>query len=193
MLFRSANTQIDAIQAAAPRAQFDYLEGNHEDRVERWAVTQALKNQRDADFLRRLVSPETLLDLKRRGIHYYRRSECHDDLTIPGWIRRGKVYFTHEISHARNAAAAAVASTGGNIVFFHTHRQDFSPLVLPAVGLVAAWNPGCLCQRQPLWRHTRPTHWTNGYAVQLVSPSGNFLHINVLIENGVSLVGNLLK
>jgi hypothetical protein len=187
------NAHLDAIQQAADGARIEYLEGNHEDRVERWAVTQTLRHKRDSEFLRRLVSPRTLLQLDRRGIHYFRRSEHHDGISIPGWIKRGKVFFTHEISGAKHAAAAAVANTAGNIVYFHTHRTDSSALVLPGAGLVGAWNPGCLCRRQPLWRHTTPTHWTHGYAVQLVAPSGNFQHVNVLIEGGVSLVGSLLK
>ncbi len=189
----AANGHLDAIREAAPNARTEWIEGNHEDRVERWAVTEALRNRADAEFLRRLVSPATLLNLKTRGIPFHRRAECHDGLSIPGWIKRGKCFFTHQMSSARNAAAASVANTGGNLVFFHTHRQDFSPLVLPGVGLIAAWCPGCLCQRQPLWRHSSPTHWTHGYAVQLIARTGNFLHINVPIENGNSLAGGLLK
>jgi len=188
----TTNAHLDAIQQAGRGARILYIEGNHEDRVERWAVTQTLRHRKDSEFLRRLVSPQYLLQLKRRGIEYFRRSEHYDGISIPGWIKRGKIFFTHAISGARHAASAAVSNAGGNVVYFHTHRPDFSALVLPNVGLVAAWNPGCLCRRQPLWRNTAPTHWAHGYAVQLVAPSGNFQHVNVLIENGVSLVGSLL-
>jgi hypothetical protein len=75
----------------------------------------------------------------------------------------------------------------------NTHVADTSTTVLPGVGLVAAWNPGCLCQRTPLWRHSNPTGWSHGYAVQFVNKSEEFLHVNVSIWDGKSLVGQLIN
>lgn len=188
-----ANTFLDLLAKAAPRARIEYIEGNHEARVERWAITQALKDKIDATWLIDQVSPQKHLRLAERGIPYHKRSERHDGLKIPGWIRRGKIYFTHEISSAKNAAAAALAATGGNIVYFHTHRADTFRTYLPHVGNVSAWSPGCLCERQPLWRHTRPTYWTHGYDIHLVQKSGNFLAIHVPIVSGESLLTQLLN
>jgi hypothetical protein len=54
----------------APKARIDYIEGNHERRVETWCVTQSLRNSKDAEFLRRAFAPEFLLNLKERGIPY---------------------------------------------------------------------------------------------------------------------------
>jgi hypothetical protein len=34
----AANWFLDELQKAAPRAEIHYIEGNHEDRVERWIV-----------------------------------------------------------------------------------------------------------------------------------------------------------
>jgi len=73
----------------------------------------------------------------------------------------------------------------------NTHVEDTATTVLPGVGLVKAFNPGCLCQRQPLWRHSNPTGWSHGYAVQFVSKSDEFLHINIPIWSGRSLVGSM--
>jgi hypothetical protein len=61
------------------------------------------------------------------------------------------------------------------------------------IGDIRAWNPGCLCQLQPLWCHTRPTDWNHGYGVQSVLPSGEFLHINVPIIEGRSLLMPIWK
>jgi len=183
-----ANEQFDEIQRIAPRAKFHLIEGNHERRVESYCVTKALRNGTDAEYLRRLISPHTLLQIKERGINYYREGEMHRGATIPGWLRLGKCWFVHGISTAKHAAAVHLAKAGGNIVYGHTHRIDSAHDELTNVGTVAAWNPGCLCTKQPLWRHSSPTGWGTGYAVQIVAKSGEFLHLNVPIIDGKSLL-----
>lgn len=189
----AANGLLDALQSIAPRARILYIEGNHERRVETWCITQTLRHQRDSEYLRRAFAPEFLLNLAARGIPYYRQGECYDGLHVPGFIRRGKVYFTHGISTAKHATAASQSRVAGNLVFGHTHRAQTDITHPMAAGIVGSWNPGCLCELQPLWQHTRPTDWTHGYAIQLVAPSQNFLHLNIPILEGESLLTSLLK
>lgn len=190
----AANEFLNAIAKAAPEAGTHYIEGNHERRIETWAVTQSLRNSKDAEMLRRAFAPEYLLHLEQRGIRYYRQGEQYHGLRIQGTIRLGKCFFWHGVSTARHAAGVNVRQFSGNVVYGHTHRAQ-SDMVRPvATGEIGAWNPGCLCVRQPLWCHTRPTDWTHGYAVQIVSKStGNFLHINVPIANGKSLLMPLMQ
>jgi len=190
----AANTFLDAIADAAPGALTHYIEGNHERRPETWAVTQSLRNAKDAEMLRRAFAPEYLLHLGQRGIKYYRQAEQYHGLRIQGTIKLGKCFFWHGVSTARHAAGVNVRQFSGNVVYGHTHRAQ-SDMVRPvATGEIGAWNPGCLCQRQPLWCHTRPTDWTHGYAVQIVSKAtGNFLHINVPIAGGKSLLMPLIR
>jgi hypothetical protein len=187
----AANWFLDEVQKAAPKAEIHYLEGNHEDRVERWVVDQTMRHQRDSEFLRELIAPHALLKLEQRGINFYRRSVEYVAGLPPGWIKLGKIFFVHELSGSKNAARDSVTRTAGNVVYAHTHREDSASVVLPGVGLVKAWNPGCLCQRQPLWRHSDPTGWSHGYAVQIVAKSGEFLHLNIPIWEGQSLAGNM--
>lgn len=187
----AANWFLDQIQERCPEAVIYFIAGNHDDRIEKWIVDQTQAHSRDAEFLRRLCSPSVLLKFEERGIKYFSRSEVHVKGLPPGWIKLGKVFFTHELGTSKNAAAKAVAQTAGNVVYAHTHRADSSTLVLPGVGLVTAWNPGCLCQRQPLWRHSNPTNWTHGYGVQVVAKSGEFMHHNVPIWEGRSLAQHL--
>jgi hypothetical protein len=161
-------------------------------RVERWITDETLSNYRDSEFLYKLNAPEFLLKLKERGIIYYRRSETHVPGLPPGWIKMGKIFFVHELSGSKHAASDSVSKIAGNVVFAHTHREDSATRVFP-FGLVKAWNPGCLCQRQPLWRHSDPTGWSHGYGYQVIAKSGEFLHINVGIWEGRSLLGNMLE
>ena len=189
----AAKTFLNALQAAAPRARIEYLEGNHERRVETWCVTQVLRHKKDAEGLRRLLAPEFRLGLKERGIAYYRQGEFYDNLPVPGVIKRGKCFFFHGVSTARNAVSATVDKIAGNCVFGHTHRAQSNIVRRISSGVIGAWNPGCLCQLQPLWQHTAPTDWSHGYAVQLVAQGGAFLHLNIPIIEGESHFAALLK
>jgi len=188
-----ANAFLDQVAAAAPGARLEYIEGNHERRVETWAVTQTLRHGKDAEMLRKLFAPEFLLKLKERGVVYYRQGEFYDGLPVPGVIKRGKCYFFHGISTAKNAVAATIARIGGNCVSAHTHRAQSDIIRMVGTGIIGAWNPGCLCEMQPLWQHTAPTNWTQGYAVQLVAPSGAFLHLNIPVLNGQTHLASLFK
>lgn len=160
-------------------------------RVERWITDQTMRHGRDAEFLKKLIAPKALLKADERGMHYYGRDTHHIPGLPPGWIKLGKIFFVHELAGGKNAARDSVNRTAGNVVYAHTHVEDTATTVLPGVGLVKAFNPGCLCQRQPLWRHSNPTGWSHGYAVQFVSKSDEFLHINIPIWSGRSLVGSM--
>jgi len=190
----AANQFLDAIQANAPKVgQIDYLEGNHCRRIEKWCVTAALKNGADAKFLLSRLSPTVILNMKERDIKYAKQSECYDNLSIPGTIKRGLCHYTHGMSAAKHAASVHVDRIGGNIVFGHTHRMDSYHRRTVVAGEIAGWSCGCLCKKQPLWQHTRPTDWVHGYGLQLVARSGKFLHINVRFVDGASLLMGLLK
>ena len=185
------NAFLDVLSVVAPRARIDYIEGNHERRIESWAITQTLRNPADAKYLRRAFAPEYLLHLAERGISYYRQGEFYDDLPLPGAIKRGKCYFTHGSSTSAQATTATLNKFAGNVVFGHTHREQSSSARPVHSGQIKSWNPGCLCELQPLWQHTNPTSWTHGFAVQSVARSGEFLHLNIPIIGGRSLLGQL--
>ena len=188
-----ANAFLDQLARVAPRARIEYIEGNHERRPETWAVTQTLRHGRDAELLRRAFAPEFLLKLKERGIPYYRQGEFYDGLSVPGVIKRGKCYFFHGISTAKHAVASTITRIGGNCVFAHTHRAQSEIIRMVGTGIIGSWNPGCLCELQPLWQHTAPTNWTQGYGVQLVRPSGAFLHLNIPVLGGATHLAALLN
>jgi hypothetical protein len=183
----ATNWFLDELQKAAPKAMVYYLEGNHEDRIERWVVDETLGHARDAEFLLDLFGPQRLLMLDKRAICYVRRSQKMDPKLPFGWLRRGKMFYAHEVSGGKTAASKALAMTAGNITVFHTHQESSATLELVSVGLIKAFCPGCLCEKQPMWRHSNPTNWNHGYCIDVVAPSGNFQHIQVPIWEGESL------
>lgn len=189
----AANDFFDATQAAAPGVEEDdYLEGNHEAHVERWAA-RTFQSHKDAEALLEVYGPAKMLDLKRRGIRYYKRSTIYQGLAIPGTIRKGRCFFTHGISHSKHATYVHLIRFGCNVVHGHTHRrQSAGERTVTSAGF-EAWCPGTLAKLQPLYKHTEPTSWTHGYAVQFVNKSGLFLHINVPIHKGKSLLMDVAR
>jgi hypothetical protein len=190
---KAANWLLDELQAAAPDAEIHYLEGNHEDRVERWCVDQTMSHKLDADFLRLAFSPSSVLRLKERGISYYRRSEAYGDGLPRGWFRMGKMLFAHELGASQNAARDAVSKSAANVTYFHTHRADMAIRVFPSVGICRAFNPGCLCLMQPVWQNSNVTDWSQGYAIDFIARSGNFQTVHVPIWKGESLAGAMVE
>lgn len=181
----AANEFLDLVSKSAPRASQEYLEGNHEQHVERWAARE-FASKKDADKMLEVFGPEAVLKLKRRGIRYYKRSEHYQGISIPGTIKLGKVFATHGIAHSRQAADVHVRRFGANVVFGHVHRSQSSVIRTVTSDAQGAWCPGTLAKLQPLYRHTAPTEWTHGYHVQFASTTGAFLPFNVPIYRGKS-------
>jgi UDP-2,3-diacylglucosamine pyrophosphatase LpxH len=190
---RATNELLDRIQQLSPNASIDYIEGNHERRIENWCTTQALAHSEDAEFLRKMFSAASVLGLEKRGIRWIRQGVFYDDLPLPATIKRGHCYFTHGSSTAKHAASEHVKKFGGNVVYGHTHRSDSYVIRTVKAGIIGAWSPGCLCVLQPLWQHTNPTDWSHGYGLQLVNPDGSFLHVNVPIIDGKSYLNILFR
>jgi hypothetical protein len=186
---KAANRFITMVQNRAPRAanHTHFLEGNHEAHVERWATRNFL-NHKDAVGFLGVYGPERTLDLKRRGIRYYRRSEMYMGLSIPGAIRLGKCCFVHGIAASKHATYTHLVRFGTNVCHGHTHRmQACNERTVMSDGF-GAWCPGTLAKLQPLYAHTAPTSWTHGYGVQFIASSGQFIHLNVPIHRGKSLL-----
>jgi len=189
----ATNVFFDKIHAAAPSIEDDYyLEGNHEIHVERWAA-RMFQSQKDAEAFLEAQGPRTVLDLKRRGVQYIMRSRQYMGLSIPGAIRLGKCFYVHGISHSKHATYTHLTRFGANVVHGHTHRRQSAGERTVTSDGFEAWCPGCLCKLQPLYKHTEPTSWAHGYAVQFVAKSGRFLHINVPIHKGKSLLMDVAR
>lgn len=189
---RAANRFLDLVQKAAPKAQIYYLEGNHEAHVERWA-SRTFHHEKDAKGLLEAFGPTKVLQLKRRGIAYFKRSEHYQGISIPGCIRLGRCFFVHGISHSKHATYVHLIRFGANVVHGHTHRaQSCIERSVTSDGY-GAWCPGTLAKLQPLYKHTEPSSWSHGIGVQFVNPSGLFLHIPVHIAKGRSLLMDVAK
>lgn len=190
---KATNWFLDEVQKAAPRAVMHFLVGNHTERIERWCVDKAMSNKLDSQFLLDAIGPQAVLRLNERGVNFYRRSEIYHDGLPRGWLRLGKMCYVHELGLSKNAARDAAIRSAVNVTFGHTHRADEATVVFPGVGIVKAFNHGCLSQVQPIWKHSDPTSWSQGYGIEIIAKSGNFQHIHVPIWRGESLAGAMIE
>lgn len=184
----ATNAFLDEIRLRAPHAEIRYIEGNHEQHVERWCARN-IRNYRDAEMVRQLLGPEGVLRLKQREIAYYRRSEFYDGLSIPGTTRWGRCFFTHGVSHSKSADSVHLERFGASVVFGHVHRSiSVVSRTVTSTGH-GAWCPGTLAKLQPLYKHTQPSTWSLGYGLQFVNASTqSFAHWNVPILGNVSML-----
>lgn len=188
---KAANRHLDAFTTAAPSASFYYLEGNHEARVERWAITHALAKRVDAEGIRREMCPEYRLRLKERGIRYFRSNTKYQGISIPGTIRLGKVFVTHGITAGKYAAERHLDAFAASVVFGHIHRKVSVVSTKVSTGTIIARSPGCLALLQQPYAKSTPTGHTHGYDLDFISPSGLFQPLQISIVNGVSMLGQL--
>ena len=189
----AANAMLDEVQKRCPSAKLWYLEGNHEERIEKWIITSVMRHGKDAAFLRTLCGPETVLHLGKRNIPYITKGKLDGDCRVQGTIQAGRVYVTHGTRHGKNAAHAMLQRFGASIGFGHVHKLLAVADRTVAAGEIGAWSVGHLSRQQPLWRHGDPTDWSQGYGFQIVQASGDFLHINVPIIEGKSYLASLGK
>lgn len=189
----ATNQFLDAIQAAAPAATIEYLEGNHERRIEKWIVTESLRGgKRDARFIATMFSVDRVLHLEKRGIALFRQGVFYDGCRVPGTIERDNSHFTHGQFTGKHASYQHLQKYNANIWYGHTHRMDMSVKRTVASGPIGAWNPGCLCVLQPLWMHQNCTDWIHGYGIQLVQKGVGHLNLQIPIIDGVSYLAPLL-
>ena len=188
----AGNFILDELQRRCPNASITYIEGNHENRINRWICDQVLRHQKNAEYLRRLMGPRTLLHLDTRGVRYIERHGYYDGLSISGTIKLEPYALAQhgEAFCGKYAAERHIERLGRSVFFGHSHR-------LKAVysensdGHIVGVNAGCLCQLRPLYALTKTTDWTHGYVVEFVDPKRGFLAMPVPIVDGVSYLGSL--
>lgn len=157
---RDCRALLHLIEQAPGVEEIAYVEGNHEHRVERWAVGAGR-------FAREIVDaflPEKALSENRQlpftWVPYKREGSPSFLEVAPGLIA------CHGWSTAKNAALSHLrAAHGLSVVHGHTHRRQSYTERHPITGRpIEATSPGCLSKLHPLWV-TSPTDWTHGVCV----------------------------
>jgi len=161
------NEMLDRVQKNTKIKTY-YLCGNHEQRIERWAV----RNGQSSKSLYKLISPEATIAKGRDNFEMI-------PYEVPTGYRRGFVQIAtqkkmsglvavHGWSFARGAAKIHLdKSRSQSILFGHTHRQQVEVSRDPWTGhIIKAFNPGTLSKLEPLYAvGGAPGDWSWGFAL----------------------------
>lgn len=169
-----ANKILDRHQAIVrkrnPKAKFVLLEGNHEERVERFLD----EHPQFAGFL----DVPTMLQLEERGIEWVQSWTKGVVYTI------GKANFVHGKATNNYHAKKMAEDYGDNIFYGHTHDMMCIPKAsrLHPDKVIVGQSIGCLCVDMPYMKG-RPSKWQQGFAVFHFQPNGTFTYYTPRIFN----------
>ncbi len=186
----AGNVFLDSVEKRTAGASKQYIEGNHEARMEKWIIKATLGKPDVAKALRKLYGPDTVLSLEKRGIRFIERSKTYDGLKIPGTIDLDGCLARHGKHCGTTAAQRTVSQFGCNVAIAHTHRMLMASKETSR-GIAYCWCFGCLCKLQPLYYDTDPTDWAHGYGIQVVKPGSGFITLQVPIIDGKSFLAPL--
>jgi len=147
------------------------LEGNHEARTRKAKNTKA--------ELRRILSPEHNLDLRKRGIKWVQYDNSPKKV-----LRIRGLTFLHGFNHGRYAAQRH-CDHWGDVIFGHTHRFQ----ILTSAngwGYSIGYNIGWLGDEEKIGYRAMgdPTGWTQALAVGRLPKSGRARVYPLIIHNG---------
>lgn len=154
---------LDLHKKLAPKAKFTLLEGNHEERVERYIDANPV--------LEGKVEVETGLQLKARNINWVRFSSKGQIYKI------GKARFIHGLYVNQYHARKHVENYGENVFYGHTHDvQSYSKELQGADKTIVGQSLGCLCRYDQKYLKGRPTKWQQAIGVFYFFPDGYFTY-----------------
>lgn len=146
-----------------PYAKFVLLEGNHEERIDRFLA--------ENPTFKGLFSIEKNLMLKERGFEWIRAWSKGEVYQI------GKARFTHGEKVGQYHAKQMVTDYGTSIFYGHTHDMMCIPIAHKGKDdILVGQSIGCLCQYDLPYMRGRASKWQQGFMVLHVMPDGNYTY-----------------
>ncbi len=152
-------------------AKIVYLEGNHEERVERFLnAFPAFKGY---------FSVPKALDLAAKDIEW-----------VPAWstgatYKVGKATFLHGNYTNQYHPAKMAAKYGDSVFYGHTHDMMSHAVAnhLHPDKVHVGQSIGCLCERDQAYMKGKPSNWQQGFMVLYLLPDGNYTYYTPRIFN----------
>ncbi len=182
------NNMLDIVQSNTKQKTF-FLEGNHEQRIERWAV----RNGGATESIYGLISPHATLAAGRKNFEMIpyevptgNRMGFVQIASPSVKMKTGGLVAVHGWSYAKNAAQIHMdLSRSQSIMYGHCHRAASVTSRDPWTGgLIKAFNPGTLSKLQPLYAvGGSPSSWSHGFAIIYVGAE-SWTEYSISIVNG---------
>jgi predicted phosphodiesterase len=157
---KQANGLLDFIQLKTKNRTV-VIEGNHENRVDRWAI-----QTKEGRAAYSMVCPRLNLSKNRKRFSYRRYGNL--DSQYPHYKLNSRIVAVHGWSYAKNAARIHLqTSQGMSVIFGHTHRAEnaMAQKIWTDSGIVQARSCGCMCQRIPMYGVGRPVEWVHAFVI----------------------------
>ncbi len=180
----AVNERLNQLDRLFPKAEKVYIEGNHENRFDRYIRDKAPQ-------LYGLMSIKKLLRLDKR----------------PGWkwipygpnqkvkVLNSKLYARHEPAGSGDyTAAQTVRKCGASVVYGHTHRvQEYQTVMLNGDSHRAI-NSGWLGDaNHKIFEYVKNHHqWGHAFSIVTVLPNGLFFNNTIHIIDHKAVFGNKL-
>ena len=145
-------------EAAGRPKEFHLIEGNHENRIER--------------YIQVLPELDGIVNLEKNIPKFVKVTKFWTDHEL---LNVGKATFIHGINTGSRQVATALRDYGTNVFMGHTHRRELLSLRHhgPDSTKVAESLP-CLCEYGQPYLKGSPTQWQQGFAVFYFWPNGLF-------------------
>lgn len=167
--------RLKQIRDLVPDANIYALEGNHDERMERYID--------DHPETEGILEVRNMLKLDELGIVWVPSWRTGEILTI------GKANFIHGQYLNKNHASTTVDNYGCNMFYGHCHDvQSFSKILHGDDSTLIAQSCGCMCRYDMPYLQGRPTKWQNAFLNMYIKPNGFFNHQVVSIFNGKFVV-----
>lgn len=157
---------LEELREVCPDAEIHFLEGNHEERLER------LVKEKDGLYDLKAIKVSNLLELDRFDIEYHAYMEGLDigDLTI---VHGDKVR-----KHSAYSAKGTILDDGyKNVVIGHTHRMGWF-MQDGYTGRKRGLENGGLFDKKLIEYDRGPTNWQNGFCIAYQNKELDFIHLN---------------
>jgi len=161
---------LDPLKAAAPRARMVYLEGNHED----WLNKAIAANPNGKGFW----EVKNNLDFKHYNMRFFK-------INVP-YEASPHLYYIHGIYTNMYHARSTVQAFGKSVLYGHVHDVQEHTIISPikVSHVTKGKSVGCLCSRSPSYLKNRPNRWVNGFNFAYVWDSGFFNEFQTNIIEG---------
>ena len=171
-----ANEFLDMLDLRYPNAKKIWKDGNHDERLSHYLMSQAPEL---FDLASEFVNLRLVMELDKRGYDY---------VTEKRPIHAGKLTILHGHEYPTpvlgpvNAARGLFLRTMACALVHHHHQvsEHSQPDVRDA--LIATWSVGCLCGLHP--EYARFNKWAHGYARVNLDTDGSFQVTNHKIYKG---------
>lgn len=153
-----------------PKAEFIILEGNHEERVERFLD--------ENPTMEGILDIPQLLKFKERKVRWVKAWSKGEVYKI------GKASFVHGLYTNQYHAKKMVDAEAGSIFYGHTHDMMCIPRTRrDKTDLQVGQSIGCLCEIEQSYMKGKPSNWQQGFLVMYVLPDGTYTYYTPRIIN----------